>query len=315
MPNTIDENLYVNIDSNPKLYKPILFSTYDTITKYNIHIVYEDQTSKDIELVQNDNDRPYQITFKHEGKLITEIGVPTIHEINECNKMCDFANRIMDSNDLLIELDCSDEYKCKKVRFYLKDIRDIIDINAPIELEEDGAHTLYHIYINKYNCRTIIPCDVIEDNGIFSTTLSVELIKLGHNSSKYLTRKDYSDFDIFAFDFDPIVTTEEIQEDENIEKVKLIIPEELLDSEITLIVRYFIDEIDHPIFDEFIIIPSKNESNEDNTDDTIVLTRAVSTQDIQYLGDGLKPALGVGITPGYKEYRNKKSYNNSVLDK
>lgn len=312
MPNNIDEKLYVVIDSNPETYKPILYATYDSKTKYNLHIVYEDQTTKDIELVQNDKDRPYKFVFKRDGKLITAVGVPTVREINECNKMCDFVNKIMDSNDLLIELDCSSEYECNKLRFYLKDVRDIIDINEPVKEPEYSLkeHTIYHMYLNKYSCDTIIPCNVVQKDDIFTATLSLQLTKLG----EYLTREQYSDFDIFAFDFDPILTVEDIQEDETVEKVKMIIPEELLDSEITLIVRYFITEIEHPIFDEFVIIPSKATTDEDNESTQNVLTRAVSTQDTQYLGDGLKPALGVGITPGYKEYRNKKSYSDSVLE-
>lgn len=312
MPNNIDEKLYVVIDSNPETYKPILYATYDSKTKYNLHIVYEDQTTKDIELVQNDKDRPYKFVFKRDGKLITAVGVPTVREINECNKMCDFVNKIMDSNDLLIELDCSSEYECNKLRFYLKDVRDIIDINEPVKEPEYSLkeHTIYHMYLNKYSCDTIIPCNVVQKDDIFTTTLSLQLTKFG----EYLTREQYSDFDIFAFDFDPILTVEDIQEDETVEKVKMIIPEELLDSEITLIVRYFITEIEHPIFDEFVIIPSKATTDEDNESTQNVLTRAVSTQDTQYLGDGLKPALGVGITPGYKEYRNKKSYSDSVLE-
>lgn len=312
MPNNIDEKLYVVIDSNPKIYKPILYTTYESKTKYDLHIVYEDQTTKDIELVQNDKDRPYKFVFKRDGKLITAVGVPTVREINECNKMCDFVNKIMDSNDLLIELDCSSEYECNKLRFYLKDVRDIIDINEPVKEPEYSPkeHTIYHMYLNKYSCDTIIPCNVVQKDDIFTATLSLQLTKLG----EYLTREQYSDFDIFAFDFDPILTVEDIQEDETVEKVKMIIPEELLDSEITLIVRYFITEIEHPIFDEFVIIPSKATTDEDNESTQTVLTRAVSTQDTQYLGDGLKPALGVGITPGYKEYRNKKSYSDSVLE-
>ena len=307
--------LSVTIDNNLKTFKPILFSTYESITKYNIHINYEDESVKDIELVQGDKDRLYTFTFKHNGKLITKTGVPKIHEINECNKMCDFVNKIMDSNDLLIELDCSGEYECSKVRFYLKDVRDIIDLaNEPIEepgKDDNIKHTIYPIYLNNHSCKDIISCKVTEEDGIFSTVLSSQIIK----SEKPLSKEDYSDFDIFAFDFDPIVSSIETSEDELIEKVKLVIPEELLDTEITLIVRYFINEINHPVFDEFTIIPSKNIKEDTDDSDITVLTHAVSTQDMQYLGDGLKPALGVGMTPSYKEYRRKKSYNNSVFDK
>ena len=311
MSNNIEEKLSVVIDSNPKTLKPILFTTYDSVTKYNLHIVYEDETSKDIELVQGDKTRPYKFIFKREGRLITAIGVPTIHEINECNKMCDFANKIMDSNDLLIELDCSSEYECTKVRFYLKDVRDIVDLaNEPIENPEevDEQHTIYPIYLNGYSCKTIVPCTVSEKDGIFTTIISSQVTKLGEPLSK----NDYSDFDIFTLDFDPEII-KMYSADETVEKVGLTIPEELLDTQITLIVRYFINEINHPVFDEFTIFPSKIAYDADNGASQPILTRAVSTQDMQYLGDGLKPALGVGITPGYKEYRNKKSYNDSVL--
>lgn len=313
MPTNIEEKLSVTIDTNPRTLKPILFTTYDSITKYNLHIVYEDETTKDIELVQNDKTRPYKFIFKREGRLVTAIGVPTIHEINECNKMCDFANKIMDSNDLLIELDCSSEYECTKVRFYLKDVRDIVDlINEPIDDTEEGMdenHTLYPIYLNGYSCKDLVPCNVSEKNGIFTTILSSQITKL----DAPLSKTDYSDFDIFTLDFDPEVIPMYSQ-DETIEKIGLTIPEELIGTQISIIIRYFVNEIDHPVFDEFTILPIKNMIESDNGTTQPVLTRAVSTQDMQYLGDGLKPALGVGVTPGYKEYRNKKSYNNSVLE-
>lgn len=309
------ENITVTIDSNPKTLKPILYTTYTTSTKYNIHIAYEDATSKDVELVSRDKNRLYRFVFKKEGKLITATGVPSVYEVSECSKMCDFANTIMDSNDLLIELDCSSDFNCTKVRFYLKDIRDIIDLaNEPIEDPEDNMEyypiTTYPIYLNGYSCQNVIPCTVVENDGIFSTILTSQIIKIGEP----LTKDQYKDFTIFVLDFDTTLTPIEVSEDELVDKVSLTIPEELLDTEIKLIIKYYINEIEHPVFDEFTIFPSKTANNADNGSNQRVLTRAVTTQDTQYLGDGLKPALGVGLTPSYKEYRNKKKYNDSVLD-
>lgn len=301
----------VTIDSNPITYKPILFTTYDTISKYILNITYEDSTTKTVELVENDKDRPYRIVFKREGKLITATGVPrVIREINECSSFCDFANRIMDSNDLLIELDCSSEYQCTKVRFYLKDIRDIRDlVNEPLEGEEepvDSNHTMYPIYLNGLSCMDKITCIVDEE---LNTTLYSQITKMG----EVLSRDQYSDFTVFTTNPDIIITPIEPEDGDVEDKVSLKVPEELIDTEIKIIIRYFINEMNHPVFDEFTIIPT-NKVEEIEPGTYKVLTRAVTTQDTQYLGDGLKPALGVGLTPGYKQYRNKSSYDDSVLE-
>lgn len=308
-----NSNIKAVLDSNPKIFKPILYTTYHTITKYILNIVYEDETTKEVELITNDQNKIYRVTFKRNGELITVTGaISNIHIIPECNMMCDLPNNIMDGKDLLIEIDCSSRYKCDKVTFYLKDIRDIIDLTneQSDESEEDTniPHTIYPIYLNGYSCDNVIPCKVFEDNGIFKINLSSQITKLGIP----LTKDQYSDFDIFTLDFDPEISLIKPKENETTDNVILNIPEELLDGEITLILRYFITEVNHAVFDEFIIIPSKEIIEID--DSKSELTRAVSTQDTQYLGDGIKPALGVGGTPGYKEYKNKKSYNDSVLE-
>lgn len=118
----------VIIDTNPVSYKPILFTTYTKEVKYILNIMYEDSTNKLVEVVTNDKNRPYQITFKKDGKLVTATGIPSIMEIKEHPIFCDAINSILDSSDLLIELDCSSEYESKKEIFYLKDIRDIVDL-------------------------------------------------------------------------------------------------------------------------------------------------------------------------------------------
>ena len=51
--------------------------------------------------------------------------------------------------------------------------------------------------------------------------------------------------------------------------------------------------------DEFTIIANRKQEEVETT----TLNRAVTTQDMQYLGDGLEPALGSGLTPGYKPYQ------------
>ena len=296
------------IDVNPTMLKPILFTTYKPITKYILDITYEDSTTKQVELVQGDKNRPYRVVFKKDGKLITATGIPKIYEINEANRFCDFVNRVMDSEDLLIELDCSSTYECTKVKFYLKDIRDIIDIAIEGEPDigggiEDIPLTKYPIYLNGFDCTTKIRCLVDEDLNVDLTSL---ITKLGEP----LSREQYSDFTVFTVndDVDTMVST--IESDEAGDHFVVSISEEKLDTEITLIIRYFVDEINHPVFDEFIIIPFRQTDNEE----TRTLDRAVTTADMQYLGDGLKPALGVGLTPGYKQYRNSKNTSTSVIE-
>lgn len=311
MPNNIEETLSVIIDTNPKMIKPILYTTYEAFTKYNIHIVYEDETTKDIELVQRDKERPYRFIFKREGKLITATGVPTIHEINECHKMCDFANRIMDSNDLLIELDCSNEYECNKVRFYLKDVRDIVDLaNEEPEDSDDivKEDKIYSILVNGLPCENKIYCQIGDNNNILIHPM---IMKLG----EFLLKEEYDDLEVYSLSpyVEATAFNKKINDDE-LDMLAMIISDDGLDKEIKIVIRYFVKEINHPVFDEFTIIASKTAYEGDNGSTQQVLSRAVATSDMQYLGDGLKPALGVGITPGYKEYKNKKSYNKSVLE-
>ena len=298
------------IDVNPTTLKPILFTTYKPIKKYILDITYEDSTTKQVELVERDKNRPYKVVFKKEGKLITAIGVPKVYEINEGNKFCDFVNNIMDSDDLLIELDCSSEYDCSKVRFYLKDIRDIIDIaKEGLEGEdpiEDIPLTRYPIYLNGFDCKTVILCKVDDE---FNINLYSTITKIGEP----LLRDQYSSFTVFTVDSEALVTVPLEQDTDYEDKFVVSVSEEMLDTEIKLIIKYYVNEIEHPVFDEFTIMPFKK--TEEDNDNTRVLTRAVSTADMEYLGDGLKPALGIGLTPGYKQYRNSKNASTSVLDK
>lgn len=295
------------IDSMPVTLKPILYTTYDTHVKYLLNITYEDSTTKQVELVQKDKNRPYKVVFKKEGKLITAIGVPTIKEVTECSKFCDFPNRILDSNDLLIELDCSETYSCTKVRFYLKDIRDIVDIASESEedldkLEEYNYHTKYPIYLNGFTCTTKIYCEVDEDSNIL---LKSQITKFGEPLSK----DDYSEFTTFTVDFD---LDDKFIEDEVTDNLLVHIPDELIGRELRLVIRYFVKEIQHPVLDEFIIIPIKPGENTE-PEVTFTTSKAVTTQDTPYLGDGVLPALGTGLTPAYKQYKNKKSYTGSVF--
>lgn len=296
------------IDMNPVCMKPILFVDYDAVTKYNLTITYEDSTTKTVELVQGDKTRPYTVVFKKDGTLITVTGVPKIYEISEGNKFCDFCNRTMDSNDLLIELDCSSEYNCSKVRFYLKDLRDITDIIG--ETTNDMMNIIapkYRIYLNGFTCETKIKCILSEPS--FDINLTSSIMKLDTE----LSEDEYSDFRIYLDDVEAVYDYKDNkihiefrdEYDENIYK-------KYLNKEIKIVVRYFVKEIDHPVFDEFTIIPIIEDETTDEDTGT-VLTRAVTTADMQYLGDGLKTALGVGLTPGYKEYRNSKNYDDSVI--
>lgn len=299
MPNYIKPGI---IDVDPTVLKPILFTTYKPITKYLLDIIYEDSTTKQVELVEGDKNRPYKVVFKKEGRLITAIGVPKVYQISEGNKFCDFVNRVMDSEDLLIELDCSSEYECTKVKFYLKDIRDIIDLS----LEDDETDSTtdmiskYPIYVNGFDCRTKIRCLVDDD---FEVKLNAVITKYG----EALLAEEYSGFDAYVIDDSNKIN---IYKYNDHGKFVLAVTEDLLDTEITVVIRYFIKEIDHPVYDEFIIIPFKKSDDDEGK----VLSKAVSTQDMQYLGDGLKPALGTGLTPGYKQYRNSKNYSDSVIE-
>lgn len=304
MPNCINPGI---IDVNPTTLKPILFTTYKPITKYILDITYEDSTTKQVELVTGDRKRPYQFTFKKEGKLITAIGVPKVYQISEGNKFCDFVNRVMDSEDLLIELDCSSTYSCTKVKFYLKDVRDIEDLFPEEDNNECSCGcncttdlvSKYPIYLNGFDCKTKIRCLVDDDLEAY---LEATITKVGET----LSEDQYKDFDVFVFDEDNKINVYKYNEHG---KFVLRVTEDLLETEVKILIKYFVNEIDHPVYDEFTIIPFRKDEEDGKT-----LDKAVTTQDTQYLGDGLKPALGVGMTPSYKQYRNSKNYSNSVID-
>ena len=290
-------NIDVVINKIQTSIKPILFTQYDTITKYMLHITYEDSTTKDVEIVQQDKERPYKFIYKHEGKLLSVIGIPKVYEIKDKCKFTDFPNQTMASDDLLFDVDCSQFLSCNKVRFYLKDIRDIVDLTKePIEDPEDPMEvypfTMYPIYLNGYSCQNVIHCKVDDE---FKVTLTAKVTKLGED----LSEKDYSGFSILSVP-SPVTINGELFENN---KVPLIFTKESLDTEIKIVLKYYINEIKHPVFDEFTIIASDKDKEE--TDDKPVPDRAVSTQDPEYLGDGLKPALGSGLTPGFKPYQYK----------
>lgn len=281
--------------------KPILYTTYDAIIKYNLTLYYEDNTSKNIELVIGNKDRPYHITYKKEGKLLTVVGIPYVYEISENSRFCDFPNKVMDAKDLLFEMDCSSQYECKKVKFYLKDIRNIIDIvtegleEDPNDPMENLPITLYPIYLNNHSCEHPVKCIVDDD---LTVTLESKITKLGDP----LTPDQYSNFSVILIEGAAAINGD-VEPKDNI--IPLKFAEEALDKEIYITIRYFIKEINHYVYDDFIIIPSLK--SEDNEEDNNVSTRAVSTQDMQYLGDGLEPALGSGLTPGYKPYQYRKN--------
>lgn len=288
-------NIDVVINKIPTSIKPILFTQYDAITKYNLHITYEDSTTKDVEIVQQDKDRPYKFIYKHEGQLLSVIGIPKVYEIKDSCKYTDLPNRTMASDDLLFDVDCSQYLECNKARFYLKDIRDIIDLaKEPIEDPDDPMEvypfTMYPIYLNGYSCQNIIHCRV---NDELKTTLTAKVTKMGED----LSEEDYSDFEVIY------VSDSVANEVLETNKFSLTFTEETLDKEIKVILKYFIKEINHPVFDEFTIIASKKE---EETDDTNTLKRAVTTQDPQYLGDGLKTGLGSDLMPGFKPYKYKE---------
>lgn len=293
----IEENITVTIDSNPVMLKPILFTDYTAVTKYNIKITYEDYTVKNVELIQNDTTRPYKIVYKKEGQLFTVIGVPKIYEINERSKYCDFVNRTMDSKDLLFEMDCSEKFQCTKARFYLKDIRDIIDIVAEGYIEDpednmqvDGTFTMYPIYLHEHSCQNVIHCTV-DDN--LKVTLTARVTKMGET----LSDNEYSDFTILSVS-NPVIIDPDVEPEVN--KVPLVFTEDSLDKEIKVILKYFVKEINHPVFDEFTIIASKQTED----DGTELLTEAITTQDTEYLGDNSREILDMTLTPGYKPYEH-----------
>ena len=291
-----EETISVLVDNNPVCLKPILFTNYTAITKYNLEITYEDSTTKSVELVM-DKERPYKIIYKKDGKLLTAIGIISkIHEINEASKFCDFVNKTMDSSDLLIELDCSEKYECTKVRLYLKDIRDIIDIVMEGYNEDDSNNqtetfTMYPIYLNGHTCKETIKCIVDED---LKVVLNSEITKDGQP----LVSWDYSDFTIVSVT-EPVTVDNELF---GIDTVPLVFTEESLDKEIKVILKYFVHEIDHLVFEEFTVIASKKEIELPEE----VLDKAVTSADMQYLGDNIHEVLDLDLTPGYKPYRYNK---------
>lgn len=299
MPSYIEgDNIEVIVNGNKTMIKPILFTTYDSITTYNLHITYEDDTSKDVELVQKCKDRPYKFIYKKEGKLLESTGIPTIYEINEKSKYTDFANTVMDSNDLLFIVDCSTKYESIETKFYLKDIRDIVDLSKEDIVDPEDPMdifpvTMYPMYLNGYSCENIIKLQV--DDSML-TTLTPEITKMG----EVLPEEEYSDFEVLSISDQDIIY--EVV-DNNI--INLYMTENTLDKEIKITVKCFIKEINHPIFDEFTFIVSKKDKNEDNVE-TASVKRAVTTQDMQYLGDGLETGLGNDLTPGFKPFRYRK---------
>lgn len=130
MPSYIEGNKFLTgqIGKRKVNLKPIILTDYKAYTKYDITLNYEDDTVKHIELVPEDSNRPYKFIFKKDAKLYEVIGIPRVVEINEATKYCDFPNRIMDSKDLLFDVDISDKFHSDTVRFYLKDVRDMIDL-------------------------------------------------------------------------------------------------------------------------------------------------------------------------------------------
>lgn len=296
-----DKTITTVIDNNPITIKPILFTTYKTITKYDITITYEDDTTKVVEIVQNDKHRPYKFIYKKDGQLLSIIGVPTLYEINEGNKFCDFENRVMDASDLLFEVDSSTQFESTKARFYLKDIRDIIDLSIegfpdPDDPMDIFPVTMYPIYLAGHSCQNPIKYVLPDDSLILNLTSEVT------KNGEPLLEDQYNDFKILSVDFNKISDTSDITFTitEN-NKFSLEITEDLLDTEIKVILKYFITEINHPVFDEFTIIPTRQQPPV--VEDLLGGRQAVSTQDMQYIGDGLKTGLGNDLTPGYKPYK------------
>lgn len=314
MPSYI-ENFTVVSDTNPNsMLKPILFADYTTETKYTINITYEDATTKSVELVQGNTDRPYKVVYKKEGQLLTVTGVPKVYEINESSRYCDFVNRTMDSKDLLIEMDCSDMYNCNKARFYLKDIRDIVDlateglIEEPEEdntTEEDNTaevvfsefHSLYPMYVQGKSCYDVVKCKVDEN---YKVTLISQITKLG----KELLYSEYSDFTVISAEY-PVMVDYMVMPEPN--KIPLVFTEDSMDKDIKVIIKYFIKEINHSVFEEFTIracTGSIEDEEEIPISSVLAMNKAASTQTTQYRGDNIEKALDIDYTPGYKEYRD-----------
>lgn len=252
MPSYIEENnTIVLLNTNTTTIKPILFTNYTSETKYTLNITYEDSTTKTVELVQKDVERPYKFIYKKEGKLETVTGIPTVYEINENSKFCDFVNKTMDSEDLLFIVDCSDKYQLKSVKFYLKDIRDIVDIvTESLEDEEEenqnisiplSQYTLYPILLNGKKYNEVVECTV---NNELKVTLSASITK----NNDILESDKYSGFRVLSVEspamFDYTTTLQ-------FNMVPLIFTEESLNREIKVIIGYFVNEIGHPIFEEF----------------------------------------------------------------
>lgn len=295
MPSYVEgDNIAVVVDGSKTFIKPILFTTYDSETKYNLHITYEDSTTKEVEVVQNCMGRPYKFIYKKEGKLLSSIGIPKIYEINEGNKYVDFPNKVMDSSDLLFVLDCSEKFQHSEIKFYLKDIRDIIDLaneEDPDDPMEIFPVTTYPIYLNNHSCENTIKLYVTKDN--MDVTLTPTITKLGDPLSK----DDYSDCNIIKISEDIVF---DINDDGSF---KLHMTDETVDKEFKVTIRCYIKEIKHPVFDEFTILVEKKDNIVDIDTDNTDLLRAITTQDTQYLGDGALERIGNDLTPGFKPYK------------
>lgn len=260
-----DNNKIVLLGTNNTIIKPILFTNYTSETTYYLNITYEDETTKTVELVQNDKERLYKIIYKKEGKLLTITGViKKIYEINENSKFCDFTNKTMDSEDLLFTVDYSDQYELHTANFYLKDIRDIIDIaneetddddpveepndpvEDPIEEPEDediplSYYTLYPMYLNNKPYNEVIECEVDEE---LKGTLTAHITK----NTNILPNTEYSGFTVLSVESPAMF---DYTADLEPNKVPIMFTEECLNKEIKIVLSYFVNEIRHPIFEEF----------------------------------------------------------------
>lgn len=296
MPSYVEGADSITVTLGEPTLKPILFTTYTPITKYNLEITYEDSTTKTVELVM-DKERPYKVVYKKDAKLHTVTGIfSKVYEINESSKFCDFVNRTMDASDLVLEMDCSEKYECTKVRFYLKDIRDIIDLELEGYITDSQEVTKYPIYLNGNSCKYVTYCEVDEN---LEVTLDAKVTKDG----KEIEPWGYADFQILSISEPGItVNTEKFATN----KVPLVFTEEALGKDIYIIIKYFVYEIDHIVCDEFLVVASKKTTTDDKPveEDTDVLDEPVTTQDTQYLGDDYE-VLDLDLTPGFKPYRYK----------
>lgn len=248
------------IDEIPTIAKPILFTTYDDITKYILHIKYEDETVKDVEIVPNDKNRLYKFTYKKEGKLFTVTGIPSVYEIKENIPYTDITNTVLEANDLLFKVDHSDEYESKLATFYLKDIRDIVDIASETSTEDPGDDmgiipiAQYVMYVNNHSSESVINCTTDDSLRV---DLKSEITKMGDP----LQEGEYSGFSIVEVtmpDKVPLIETDEIKyEVDGNNSFHIIIPEVLLGHEFRFTLKYYVKEINKSVFDEFKICITK----------------------------------------------------------